>query len=113
MTRALTEEEAASIREKAANVLESLQQETAQTSSNSKDDTPTTTIKSWLTQEPLSPSTTTESCRFLHQHGFLLVENFVGTLVLLESSVEHWAPASKYSSPHFSSLYSHYIDIKH
>lgn len=72
MARPLTEDEVASIREKAADVLETLQKETA------SEDAPVT---SWLDQEPLSPPATSEDCRFFHQHGFLVVPNFVGVLM--------------------------------
>ena len=69
MTRPLSETELSSIRETSASVLAGLQKETLATSNDA--------VSSWLTGKPL-PSNATDRCRFFHQQGFLLVENFVG-----------------------------------
>jgi hypothetical protein len=75
-SRALTDDEQAHLRSKAAQTLQELKKETDESSSPSN-------ISSWLTGTPLSPNDTTR-CRFFHQQGFLLVPNFVGVSICVE-----------------------------
>lgn len=74
--RTLAPEELESIRKRATDTLQGLKVETAVAAQNSD-----ASVTSWLAKEPLDPQSTSEQCRFFHQYGFLVVENFVGKCV--------------------------------